>query len=174
MTMDAPSDETLSPSCIRILTLNCWGLKFISKFRQQRLAEIGRQLAIADEPLEIVVSKSVGPRRITRAFGARRNTSFRTVNSISAGFSAVGWPSCRNGRSRKAACSNIRSTDDRRLFFEAIGMSVKVWPVHECGSDVAQRISQRCFAPTSTHRMKGSRTIHISATERRRHGRLPN
>ena len=52
--MDAPSDETLSPSRIRILTLNCWGLKFISKFRQQRLAEIGRQLAIADEPPEII------------------------------------------------------------------------------------------------------------------------
>ncbi|OXV10110.1 hypothetical protein Egran_02128 [Elaphomyces granulatus] len=52
--MDAPSDDLLSPSRIRILTLNCWGLKFISKFRHERLSEIGRQLATADEPPEIV------------------------------------------------------------------------------------------------------------------------
>ncbi|KAL2001888.1 hypothetical protein VTN02DRAFT_1043 [Thermoascus thermophilus] len=42
------------PSHIRILTLNCWGLKFISAHRRERLAEIGRQLAIADEPPDIV------------------------------------------------------------------------------------------------------------------------
>ena len=45
---------TEPPTHIRILTLNCWGLKFISKFRHERLSEIGRQLALADTPPEIV------------------------------------------------------------------------------------------------------------------------
>jgi sphingomyelin phosphodiesterase 2 len=43
-----------APARIKILTLNCWGLKFISKYRYERLSEIGRQLAIAEDPPEIV------------------------------------------------------------------------------------------------------------------------
>lgn len=43
-----------SPTRIRILTLNCWGLKFLSKFRHERLSEIGRQIALADDPPQIV------------------------------------------------------------------------------------------------------------------------
>ncbi|KAJ5179817.1 hypothetical protein N7492_003027 [Penicillium capsulatum] len=42
------------PSHIRILSLNCWGLKFLSKYRHERLSEIGRQLALASPPPEIV------------------------------------------------------------------------------------------------------------------------
>jgi sphingomyelin phosphodiesterase 2 len=45
---------TDSPTRIRVLTLNCWGLKFLSKFRHERLSEIGRQIAIADDPPQIV------------------------------------------------------------------------------------------------------------------------
>ncbi|KAK2803397.1 phospholipase C type enzyme [Onygenales sp. PD_10] len=42
------------PTKINILTLNCWGLKFISKFRRERLLEIGKRLASSDNPPEIV------------------------------------------------------------------------------------------------------------------------
>ncbi|TKA61395.1 hypothetical protein B0A55_11648, partial [Friedmanniomyces simplex] len=35
------------PSSLRVISLNCWGLKFISKHRHERLLEIGRQLAQA-------------------------------------------------------------------------------------------------------------------------------
>ncbi|KAJ9247819.1 hypothetical protein DTO207G8_7822 [Paecilomyces variotii] len=42
------------PTRIRILTLNCWGLKYLAKYRNERLSEIGRQLAIAEDPPEIV------------------------------------------------------------------------------------------------------------------------
>lgn len=35
------------PTSLRVISLNCWGLKFISKHRHERLAEIGRQLASA-------------------------------------------------------------------------------------------------------------------------------
>ncbi|OKL61651.1 hypothetical protein UA08_03432 [Talaromyces atroroseus] len=50
--MSTPNSD--SPTRIRILTLNCWGLKFLSKLRHERLSEIGRQIAIADDPPQIV------------------------------------------------------------------------------------------------------------------------
>ncbi|KAJ6163314.1 hypothetical protein N7497_003293 [Penicillium chrysogenum] len=43
-----------APSDIRILTFNCWGLKYIAKYRHERMSEIGRQLAVASPPPEIV------------------------------------------------------------------------------------------------------------------------
>lgn len=42
------------PTEIRILTLNCWGLKYLAKYRHERLTEIGRQLALTNPPPEIV------------------------------------------------------------------------------------------------------------------------
>ena len=39
---------------IHVLTLNCWGLKYLSKFRSERLAEIGNRLAAYSPPLDIV------------------------------------------------------------------------------------------------------------------------
>ncbi|KAF2012155.1 DNase I-like protein [Aaosphaeria arxii CBS 175.79] len=42
------------PTSLRILSLNCWGLKFISKLRNERLAEIGNQIAAAEFPPDIV------------------------------------------------------------------------------------------------------------------------
>ncbi|KLU83583.1 inositol phosphosphingolipids phospholipase C [Magnaporthiopsis poae ATCC 64411] len=35
------------PTEISLVTLNCWGLRYISKWRTERIAEIGRRLAIA-------------------------------------------------------------------------------------------------------------------------------
>ncbi|KAH7118825.1 Endonuclease/exonuclease/phosphatase [Dendryphion nanum] len=42
------------PTSLRILSLNCWGLKFISKHRNERLAEIGKQIAAAEHTPDIV------------------------------------------------------------------------------------------------------------------------
>lgn len=39
---------------IHVLTLNCWGLKFISKYRSERLSEIGKRLASYEPRLDIV------------------------------------------------------------------------------------------------------------------------
>ena len=39
---------------IHVLTLNVWGLKWLSKYRSERLAEIGNHLAKYDPPLDIV------------------------------------------------------------------------------------------------------------------------
>ena len=47
------SSET-STSSLSILTLNCWGLKYLSTYRRERLSEIGRRLATHQPPLEIV------------------------------------------------------------------------------------------------------------------------
>ncbi len=42
------------PTEIKIITLNCWGLKYLSKFRNERLTEIGRRLAGAEPAPDIV------------------------------------------------------------------------------------------------------------------------
>lgn len=42
------------PSSLRVISLNCWGLKFLSKHRNERLTEIGRQLASASPQPSIV------------------------------------------------------------------------------------------------------------------------
>jgi sphingomyelin phosphodiesterase 2 len=43
-----------APESLRILSLNCWGLKFISALRNERLAEIGVQIAAATPSPDIV------------------------------------------------------------------------------------------------------------------------
>lgn len=48
------SSKSPDTESIHVLTLNCWGLKYISKFRSERLSEIGKQLAAYDPPLDIV------------------------------------------------------------------------------------------------------------------------
>ncbi|KAL1794037.1 hypothetical protein ACET3X_007458 [Alternaria dauci] len=48
------SQGAAPPSSIRILSLNCWGLKFISKLRNERLTEIGVQIAAASPQPDIV------------------------------------------------------------------------------------------------------------------------
>ena len=42
------------PSKVRILTLNCWGLKYLAQLREQRLEEIGKRLATTTPTPEIV------------------------------------------------------------------------------------------------------------------------
>lgn len=41
-------------SSLNVLTLNCWGLKFLSKYRKERLSEIGNRLAAYTPELDIV------------------------------------------------------------------------------------------------------------------------
>jgi sphingomyelin phosphodiesterase 2 len=49
-----PPPPSAVPASIRILTLNCWGLKYISTHRHARLSEIGRRLACHSPELDIV------------------------------------------------------------------------------------------------------------------------
>ncbi|KAL6714626.1 phospholipase C type enzyme [Lecanora helva] len=46
--------QSRAPSTLNIVSLNCFGLKYISGFRKERLAEIGRRLASAHPVPEIV------------------------------------------------------------------------------------------------------------------------
>lgn len=46
--------DSLAPSEINIISLNCWGLKYIAKFRQERMLEIGKRIAAADPIPQIV------------------------------------------------------------------------------------------------------------------------
>lgn len=55
--MSSPAENTpqpLSLTSLNIVTLNCWGLKYISKFRNERLEAIGRCLATTSPAPDIV------------------------------------------------------------------------------------------------------------------------
>ncbi|KAH8676606.1 Endonuclease/exonuclease/phosphatase [Tricladium varicosporioides] len=43
-----------APTRINVLSLNCWGLKYLAKFRNERLTEIGKRIATADPEPQIV------------------------------------------------------------------------------------------------------------------------
>lgn len=43
-----------APTEINVVTLNCWGLKYLSKLRRERLSEVGRRLATSDPSPHIV------------------------------------------------------------------------------------------------------------------------
>ncbi|KAK4941158.1 phospholipase C type enzyme [Elasticomyces elasticus] len=47
-------NDTAAPPTINVLTLNCWGLKFLSKYRTERLSEIGNRIASYSPQLDIV------------------------------------------------------------------------------------------------------------------------
>ncbi|RGP70276.1 sphingomyelinase family [Fusarium sporotrichioides] len=47
-------DNNSPPKNINILTLNCWGIKYVTSLRTQRLAEIGRRIAEAEPTPDIV------------------------------------------------------------------------------------------------------------------------
>ena len=47
--MDSPI-----PNKISVISLNCWGLKYISKWRKERMLEIGKRIASADPVPQIV------------------------------------------------------------------------------------------------------------------------
>lgn len=49
-----PSNTPATPPTLRIISLNCWGLKYISAHRSARLQEIGRQLSLAHPAPDIV------------------------------------------------------------------------------------------------------------------------
>jgi sphingomyelin phosphodiesterase 2 len=53
-TQSTPDGQPPAVSSIHILTLNCWGLKYLSKYRQERLSEIGNRLASYAPQLDIV------------------------------------------------------------------------------------------------------------------------
>lgn len=42
------------PASLRVISLNCWGLKYLSAHRHARLTEIGRQIAAAEPTPQIV------------------------------------------------------------------------------------------------------------------------
>jgi sphingomyelin phosphodiesterase 2 len=49
-----PVSKRAESNGIHVLTLNCWGLKYLSEYRSERLSEIGNRLAAYSPPLDIV------------------------------------------------------------------------------------------------------------------------
>ncbi len=63
-----------APTEINVVTLNCWGLKYISKLRGERFTEIGRQLAVGDPQPHIVALQEIFTQEDYRTI--RRETRF--------------------------------------------------------------------------------------------------
>ncbi|KAL2171121.1 hypothetical protein VTG60DRAFT_3636 [Thermothelomyces hinnuleus] len=63
-----------TPEEINLITLNCWGLKYVSKLRRERLAEIGRQISIASPQPHIVALQECWTQEDYRSI--RRQTRF--------------------------------------------------------------------------------------------------
>jgi len=53
------------PSSLRIVTLNCWGLKYLAKYRHERLSQIGDELANASPAPDIVGLQGILARTIS-------------------------------------------------------------------------------------------------------------
>ena len=52
--MASPTALEKTPRKIKVTTLNCWGLKYLSKYRHERLSQIGAELAGATPPPDVV------------------------------------------------------------------------------------------------------------------------
>ncbi|KAI1468888.1 DNase I-like protein [Daldinia caldariorum] len=62
------------PTELNVITLNCWGLLHLSKYRAERLIAIGRELAAADPPPHIVALQECWTQEDYRSI--RRETRF--------------------------------------------------------------------------------------------------
>ncbi|OTB13992.1 hypothetical protein K445DRAFT_63599 [Daldinia sp. EC12] len=62
------------PTELNVITLNCWGLLHLSKYRAERLTAIGRELAAADPPPHIVALQECWTQEDYRSI--RRETRF--------------------------------------------------------------------------------------------------
>ncbi|KAI0116863.1 DNase I-like protein [Daldinia grandis] len=62
------------PTELNVITLNCWGLLHLSKYRAERLTAIGRELASADPPPHIVALQECWTQEDYRSI--RRETRF--------------------------------------------------------------------------------------------------
>ncbi|RYP90602.1 hypothetical protein DL770_003269 [Monosporascus sp. CRB-9-2] len=67
-------DQNRLPTEINIVTLNCWGLLYLSKHRTERLTAIGRQIATADPVPHIVALQECWSEKDYRSI--RRETRF--------------------------------------------------------------------------------------------------
>uniref|UniRef100_A0A093VI50 Inositol phosphosphingolipids phospholipase C n=1 Tax=Talaromyces marneffei PM1 TaxID=1077442 RepID=A0A093VI50_TALMA len=109
-----------SPTRIRILTLNCWGLKYLSKFRRERMSEIGRQIAIADDPPQIVGLQECWTQEDYKSIRKQTKHILPYGKFYYSGVFGGGLAILSNGRLRRAACSHIRSMGVRRPSFVGI------------------------------------------------------
>jgi hypothetical protein len=178
------------PPKIRILSLNCWGLKFIAKLRNERLEEIGNQIAAADPRPDIVGLQECWTQQDYNVIREKTNHFLPYGKFYHSGIFGGGlailsrWPLedsnmvryPLNGRpaafyrgdwfvGKGVACARIRIGPGRKDIAE-------VFCTHVCDSPppATRFANTRSF----TRPMKPSRTTHTSAIEPLRHGKSQN
>lgn len=175
------------PTSLRVLSLNCWGLKYIATLRHERLTEIGRQIALAEPRPDIVGLQECWTqqdynaiRELTR--GILPYGKFYHSGCFGGGLAILSrWPIEEsnmlryplNGRpaafyrgdwfvGKGVACARIRIGPASKDVAE-------VFTTHVCLHCMAER--RHADLRSSTHRMKPNRTIRTSATAPPRPGR---
>lgn len=173
-----------------MITLNCWGLKFLSKFRHERLLEIGKRIATADPTPQIVGLQECWTQQDYRSIRAETRDilpygKFYYSGIFGGGLAILSkWPIEESNMLRYPL--NGRPT----AFFRGdwyVGKGVasarirygpgpkdvmEVFTTHVSWLEVASRA--RVNISSSTHLMNENPTIHTSATEQRKHGKLPS
>ncbi|CAO3571714.1 unnamed protein product [Mortierella alpina] len=76
---------------LNVLTLNCWGLKFVAKERQDRLTAIGRYLADASRGYDIVGLQEVWVYDDYLRIGIWSRRHFHTRSIGTRGYLGLDW-----------------------------------------------------------------------------------
>lgn len=172
---------------INVITLNCWGLKYLAKFRRERLAEIGKRIAAADPIPQIVGLQECWTQEDYQSI--RQSTKhilpfgkFYHSGIFGGGLAILSkWPIEQssmwryplNGRptaffrgdwfvGKGVACARIR-------FGPGLRDVVEVFTTHVCMA--SRKTYTQAHCSSFTRPTKKNRTIPISAIEQPRHGK---
>jgi sphingomyelin phosphodiesterase 2 len=179
---------------IRVLTLNCWGLKYLAKYRNERLSQIGTEIASQNPPPAIVALQECWTQQDYNAIRERTqhilpHGKFYFSGIFGGGLAILSkWPIeeskmvryALNGRptaffrgdwfvGKGVACAKIRIGDGRER-----DRVVAVFSTHVCipsykvySWHILIYVHHSCTRLTKPNQM-----TPISAIERRKHGKL--
>lgn len=180
---------------LKVLSYNCWGLKWLATYRAERLSQIGAEIAAIDPPPAIVALQECWTQQDYNAI--REHTQhilphgkFYWSGIFGGGLAILSkWPISEstmhrytlNGRptaffrgdwyvGKGVACAKIRIGDG-----EERGRTVQVFCTHVCfdSNYVDKSIADINLLFSFMHHTKKSQTTPTSATVQPKRGRLP-
>lgn len=175
-----------------MISLNCWGLKYLSAFHKERLAEIGTRIAVADPVPQIVGLQECWTQEDYQAIRGKTGHILPYGKFYHSGIFGGGlvilskWPIEEssmyryplNGRptaffrgdwfvGKGVACAKIRYGPGAKDV-------VEVFTTHVSAKLAQTDINSNNFVSSFMRHMNENRMIPISATAPLRHGKLRN
>ena len=175
------------PTSLRLLSLNCWGLKYIATLRHERLTEIGRQIAAADPRPDIVGLQECWTQQDYNAIRELTKDilpygKFYYSGCFGGGLAILSrWP-IEESNMVRYPLNGRPAAFYRGDWFVGKGVACARIRIGPAPKDVAEvfttHVSIHCVETrahadlhSSTHHTKPSRTIRTSVTEQPKHGR---